>query len=149
MFRKNSGIEKFQAKEGGSSTFCRQFYYLKGPKIVNDGTILCFRKILVENILWVRGRRGYHDFPSNFLSQCTKIFHWRTLWCVRKILSCIGGGGITVLSKLFVPHDRNEKFCKRNLLFSGNFLTSRNLWKEGVYQDFNQNFYVWQCRKRS
>ena len=44
------------------------------------------------------------------------------------------GGGITVLSHLFVSQDRNEKLCEGTLLFSGNFLVSKkNLWiREGI-----------------
>ena len=56
MFRKNSGIEKFQAKEGGASRFCRKCFYLTGPKKFRQGTILCFRKFLIwKKILWIRG----------------------------------------------------------------------------------------------
>ena len=42
--------------------------------------------------------------------------------------SCIGGGGITVLSELFVSQYRNEKLCKGTLLFSGNFLVSKKIY---------------------
>ena len=31
-FRKNSGIEKFQAKEGDASRFCRNFFFSKDRK---------------------------------------------------------------------------------------------------------------------
>ena len=49
---------------------------------------LCFRRFLEgKNVLWTRrGGWGYHDLPSKLLSHCTQIFHWRTLWCFRKIL---------------------------------------------------------------
>ena len=64
VFRKNSGIENFQAKEGEASRFCRKFFYLTGPKKLRQGTILCFTKVLVgKKVLWIRGGR-YHDFPS-------------------------------------------------------------------------------------
>ena len=44
-----------------------------------------------------------------------------------------GGGGITVLSELFVSQERNEKLCKGTLLFSGNFLVSKKIYgKEGI-----------------
>ena len=98
---------KVSSKGGGSFTvLSKSFFYLTGPKKLRQGTILCFRKFLVgKNILWIRGG-GYHDVPSKFLSHCTKIFHWRTLWCFRKILLLIifmhrREGGITVLSKFF------------------------------------------------
>ena len=139
MLRKNSGIEKFQVKEGEASRFCRKLFYLTGPKKLRHGTILCFRKILVgKNILWIRGGGGYHDFPSKFLSHCTEKFLWRTLSCFRKILlSKIlmhrRGRGIAVLSNIFVSQDRNEKLCKGTLLFSGNFLVSKKIWvRRGV-----------------
>ena len=97
---------------------------------------------------------NYHDFPSKFLSHCSEIFHWRTLWCFRKILlSKIfmhRRGGITVLSKFFVSQDREEKFCKGTLLFSGNFLVSKKFMdKRGYITIFSQNFYVSQCWKIS
>ena len=86
-------------------------------------------------------KRGDHSFPSKFLSHYTKIFHWRTLWCFRKILlSKIfmhRTGCITVLSKFFVSQDRNEKLCKRTLLFSGNFLVSKKICG---YHDFQSKF---------
>ena len=132
MFRKNFGIENFQAKEGEASRFCQKIFYLTQPKKLRQGTILCFKKFLVgKNILWIRGG-GYHDFPSKFLSHCDEIFHWRTLWCFRKILlSKIfmhRRGGITVLSKFFVSQDRNEKLCQRTLLFSRKFLVSKKFY---------------------
>ena len=68
-----------------------------------------------------RGGGGYHDFPSKFLSHCTEIFHWRTLWCFRKILlSKIFmhmRGGILVLSKFFVSQDRTKSFVKEPFCF--------------------------------
>ena len=40
--------------------------------------------------------------------------------------SCIGGGGPSrFCQNFFVSQDRNEKLCKRTLLFSGNFLVSK------------------------
>ena len=65
MFRKNSGIEKFQAKEEEASRFSRNFFYLTGPKRLRQGTILCFRKFLVgKNILWIRGGVSVEVFVS-------------------------------------------------------------------------------------
>ena len=107
MFRKNFGIENFQAKEGEASRFCPKFSYLIGPKKLRQGTIQCFRKFLVgKKFLWIRG--GVSRFSvEKFLSHCTKIFHWRTLWCFRKIF----------LSKIFMHrrgaghHGFVEIFC--------------------------------------
>ena len=90
---------------------------------------------------WKGGGREYLDFASKFLSHCNEIFHWRTLWCFRKFFywktSCIGGGGIFVLSKVFVSQDRNEKIFKGTLQFSGRFLVSKKVYgEEGAYHDF-------------
>ena len=51
------------------------------------------------------------------------------------------GRGITVLSKIFVSQDRNEKLRKRTLLFSGNFLVSKKIYGwEGAYHVFHSKF---------
>ena len=127
--------KSFKQRRGEASRFCRKFFYLTGPKKLRQGTILCFRKFLVgKNILWIRGGggRGNTIFRRSFCLT-TEIFHWRTLWCFRKILlSKIfmhrRGRGITVLSKFFVSQDWNEKLCKGTLLFSGNFLVSKKIY---------------------
>ena len=150
MFRKNSGIEKFQAKEGEASRLCRKFFYLTGPKKLRQGTTLCFRNFLVgKNILWIRGG-GYHDFPSKFLSHCTEIFHWRTLWCFTKKIfyrkfSCIGEGGgwHHGFVNFFLSHRTETKsfvkepFCFRN--FSG---IEKNLWIRGGLSRFSVEFFM-------
>ena len=61
----------------------------------------------------------YHDFPSKFLSHCTQIFHWRTLWCFRKIL----------LSKIFMHSRGASRFCR-------NFLSHRTETKSFVKEPF-------------
>ena len=60
--------------------------------------------------------------------------------------SCIGGGGITVLSH----RTAKGKLCKGKgiLPFSGNFRVSKkNMDKRGLITIFIRNFYVSQCRK--
>ena len=100
-------------------------------------------------------RGGVSRFSvEKFLSHCTEIFHWRTLWCFRifflsKIL-IHRKGGITVLSKFFVSQDRNEKLCKGTLLFSRKFLVSKKFMdKRGHITIFSRIFCVSQCRKSS
>ena len=120
-------------------------------------TLWSFRRVLLSKIFlgesfsvsfipaikknWKGWGREYRDFASKFLSHCNEIFHWRTLWCFRKIFywktSWIGGGGIFVLSKVFVSQDRNEKIYKGTLQFSGRFLVSKKVYgEEGAYHDF-------------
>ncbi len=56
--------------------------------------------------------------------------------------SCIGGGGPSrFCQNFFVSQDRNEKLCKRTLLFSGNFLVSKKIYGwEGAYHVFESKF---------
>ena len=86
MFRKNSGIENVQAKgRGEASRFCRNFFYLTGPEKLRQGTILCFRKILVgKKILWIRGGGGevsrfsvevFVSLYQNISLENTLVFH--------------------------------------------------------------------------
>ena len=87
----------FKQRRGKASRFCRKFFYLTGPKKLRQRTILCFRTFLVgKNFLWIRGGDVSRFSVEKFLSHCTKIFHWRTLWCFRKFsyrkFSCIGEG---------------------------------------------------------
>ena len=100
-------------------------------------------------------RGGYHDFPSKFLSHCTEIFHWRTLWCLRKLLlskiSMHKRGASWFCRIFFVSQDRNGKLYRGTLLFSGSFLVSKkNLWMRGGISRFSiKKFGVSQCRKKS
>ena len=125
----------FKQRRGEASRFCRKFFYLTGPKKLRQGTILCFRKFLVEkNILWIRGGGGYHDFPSKFLSHCTEIFHWRTLWCFRK----------TLLPKIFMHRRGGASWFCRNFLF---FLSHRTETKSFVKEPFCFSEVFWYRKK--
>ena len=102
-------VSKFsKQRRGEASRFCRIFFYLTRPKELRLGTILFFRKFLVgkKNFMDKRERGVSRFSVEKLLSHYTKIFHWRTLWCFRKILyrkfSCIGGGG---------HHSFVENFC--------------------------------------
>ena len=133
-FMHNRGYHKFPSK-----VFC-----LTVPKIsVGEFfTVAIFSGI--EKV-WIRGGGEYRDFQSKFLFHCTKIFHWRTLWCFRKtLLSKIfmhRRGGITVLSEFFVSQDRNEKLCIGTLLFSETFWYRKKLMdKRGHITIFSRKF---------
>ena len=126
--------------------FVEIFLNLTGPKKLRQGTNLCFRKFLVgKKISRIRGGGVSRFSVEKILSHCTKILHWRTLWCFRKILlSKIfmhRRGGITVLPKFFVSQDRNEKLCKRTLLFPRKFLVSKKIYgQKGACHDFQSKF---------
>ena len=137
MFRKNSGIENFQAKEGGSFTVLSKIILSYRTEKNSPGTHSVFQKISGREKYFMDKRGWVSRFSvENFLSHWTEIFHWRTLRCFRKIpLSKIfmhRKGGITVLSNFF------EKLCKGTLLFSGKFLVSKkNLWIRGSISQFS------------
>ena len=135
MFRKNSGIEKFQAKEGGSFTVLSKFFLSHRTEKTSPGNYLCFRKIPVgKNILWIRrGGWGYHDFPSKFLSQCTENFRKGILLFLRK----------TLVSKSFMDEKGGITFFRRKFLVSQ---CRKYLWaslqgfrKIGVSKEFMHN----------
>ena len=97
----------FKQRRGEASRFCRNFFYLTGPKNLSQGAILCFRKFLVgKNILWIRGG-GYHVFPSkSFCLTVPKYFIGEHFGVSKKFFyrkfSCIEGGG---------HHSFVETFC--------------------------------------
>ena len=74
MFRKSSGIEKFQTKEGEASQFCQKICYLTGPKKNRQGTVQCFRNYLVgKKILCIRERWVPRFSVDVFVSLYRKI----------------------------------------------------------------------------
>ena len=133
MFRKNSGIEKFQAKEEGSFTVLSKIFSSHRTEKTSPGNHSVFQKISGREKYFMDKRGGAHDFPSKFLSHCTISLENTLVFHKKILLSKIfmhrrGGGGITVLSKFFVSQDRHEKLCKGNLLFSGIFLVSKKIY---------------------
>ena len=133
--------KSFKQRRGEASRFCRNFFYLLGPKKLRQGTILCFRKFLVgKNILWIRGVGGgasrfsvevfvslYRNISLEHFGVSEKLFY-------RKFSRIGGGGGgITALSKFFVSQDRNEKLCKGTLVFRKLSGIEKNSWiREGI-----------------
>ena len=153
MFRKNSGIEKFQAKEGGSFTV--EIFSSHRTEKTSPGNHSVFQKISGREKYFMDKRGGYHDFPSKFLSHCTEIFHWRTLWCFRKILLSKnfmhwrgGGGGASWFCRNFLSHRTETKsFVKELFCFPEIFwYRKKNMDKRGLITIFIRNFYVSQCQ---
>ena len=47
--------KSFKQRRGEASRLCQNFFYLRGPKKLHQGTILCSRKFLVgKNVLWIK-----------------------------------------------------------------------------------------------
>ena len=108
--------KNFKQRRGEASRFCRKFFLSHTTEKTSPRNHSVFQKISGrEKILWIRGGGGVSRFSvEKFLSHCTEIFLWITLWCFRKIL----------LSKFFMHrrghHGFVEIFCltgpKRNTL---------------------------------
>ena len=97
---------KFSSKGGGGSfTVLSKFFLSHRTEKTSPGNHSVFQNIYGREKYFMDKRGGYHDFPSKFLSHCTQIFHWRTIWCFRKIF----------LSKVFM-HRRGASWFCRNFL---------------------------------
>ena len=90
-FRHTRGYHVFPSKIFclSAENFCR-------------GILYCCNNFGYRKSLDKGGGGGNHDFPS-VLSHCIEIFHWRTLWCFRKILS----------SKIFMHRRGASRFCRK------------------------------------
>ena len=111
---------KFSSKGGGKlHGFVEKFLSHRTEK-TSPGNHSVFQKISGKEKYFKDKRGGgYHDFPSKFLSHCTEIFHWRTLWCFRKLL----------LSKIFMHKRGASWFCR-------NFLSHRTETESFVKEPF-------------
>ena len=76
---------KVPSKGGGSFTVLSKIFSSHRTEKISPGNHSVFQKISGREKYFM-DKGGYHDFPLKFLSHCTKIFHWRTIWCFRKIL---------------------------------------------------------------
>ena len=92
-------------RRGGCIKIFRRKFFVSVPKIFVGES---FTVAIISGIekVWIRGG-GNHDFPS-VLSHCIEIFHWRTLWCFRKILS----------SKIFMHRRGHHGFVENFLSHS-------------------------------
>ena len=93
-------------KRGGLSRFSIEIFLSHSAENFCRGILYCCKNFGYRKSLDKGG--GNHDFPSEFLSHCIEIVHWRTLWCFRKIL----------LSKIFMHRRGALRFC-RNFCLTG------------------------------
>ena len=147
-----SGPEKIWIKEGGVyQDFPSKIFCLSAENFCR-GILYCCNNFGYRKSL-DKGGGGITIF-RRFLSHCIEIFHWRTLWCFRKILS----------SNIFMHRRWASRFCR-------NFLSHRTETKSFVKEPFcfpesfwyrkkfmdkrghitisSRKFYVSQCRKLS
>ena len=158
VFQKNSGIENFQAKEGGSFTVLPKIFLSHRTEKTSPGNHSVFQKISGREKyfmdLWIRGGGGITIFRRSFCLTVPKYFigeHFGVSenFFYRKF-SC-KKGGILVLSKFFVSQDRNGKLCKGTLLCFPEVFWYRKKFmdKRGHITIFYRKFVVSQYRKTS
>ena len=156
MLRKNSGIENFQAKEGGSFTVLSKNFLSHRTEKTSPGNQSVFQKISGREKKFMDKRvGGVSRFPvEKFLSHCTNIFHWRTLRCFRKILLSkifMDKRGALGFCRNFLCHRTDTKsFVQEPFYFPDNFWYRKKFMdKRGHITFFRRKFFVSQCRKTS
>ena len=157
VYQKTSGSEKFYASERGegvSRFSVESFFCLTVPKISVGGILYCCNNFRYRKSLDKRGGGVSRFSVENFLSHCTEMFHWRTLWCFRKIpLSEIfmHRRGASRFCRNFLSHmTQTKSFVQEPFCFPQIFWYQKNLWIRGGISRFSvEFFYVSQCRKLS
>ena len=95
MFRQNSGTEKFQAKEGEASRFCRIFFSHRTEK-TSPGNHSVFQKISDREKYFMDKRGGITIFRRSFCLTVPKFFNVEHFGVSEKFFyqkfSCIKGG---------------------------------------------------------
>ena len=85
MLPKFSGIENFQAREGEIFRVLSIFFISQDRK-TSPGNNSVLQKFFGRRKYFM-GKKGggITSFQEKFLSDCTKLFHWKTVWWFRKI----------------------------------------------------------------
>ena len=96
MFRKNSGIEKFQAEEGGSFTVWSKIFLSHRTEKTSPGNHSVFQKISGREQIYASQRGGYqvsssktlcNTVPKNFVREhfgVSEKFVYRKISCIRR-----------------------------------------------------------------
>ena len=107
-----------------------------------------FQKISGREKFFMNKRReGVSRYSvESFLSHCTKIFHWRTLWCFRKFLSSKvfmhRRVGASRFCRIFLSHRTETKsFVMEPFCFPESFCYRKKLWiREGLSRSSDEGF---------
>ena len=156
MLRKNSGIEKFQAKEGGSFTVLSKFSknsqdrknFAREPFCVSE-------KIGEQYFMDKRVGGGIRTFRRSFCLTVPKYFIGEHFSVSEKFFfrkfSCIGGGGASRFCQNFSSHmTKTKSIVKEPFCFPEKFWYRKKIMdKRGPITIFSRNFYVSQCRNVS
>ena len=149
--------KKFKQRRGEDSRFCRKILLSHGTEKTSPGNHSVLQKISGREKTFM-DKRGVSRFSAEkFLSGCTEIFHWRTMWCFRKILlwkifrQRRGGGRASRFCRIFLSNRTETKiFVKETFCFPEKFWYRKKFRdKRGYITIFSQKFYVSQCRKVS
>ena len=147
--------KKFKQRRGEDSRFCRKTLLSHGTEKTSPGNHSVFQKNSGRERNFM-DKRGISRFSAEeFLSCCTKIFHWRAMWCFRKILLwkifMQRRGGASRFCRIFLSHRTETKiFVKETFCFPEKFWYRKKFRdKRGYITIFSQKLYVSQCRKVS
>ena len=134
----------FKQRRGKLHDFVEIFFISQDRK-TSPGNHSVFQKISGREKIFM-DKRGVEEVSrfsvEKFLSHCTKIFHWRALWCFRKFFyrkfSCIGG-----FCRKFLSQRTETKSFVKEPLFSRKFLVSKkNLWIRGGKSRFSVDIFM-------
>ena len=85
MLPKVSGIENFQAREGEISRVLSNFFISQDRK-TPPWNLSLLQKFFGRRTYFMGKKTGVSRVSEKkILSDCTKLFRWRTVWCFRKI----------------------------------------------------------------
>ena len=137
MFRKNSGIENFQAKEGGSFTVFSKILSSHRTEKTSPGNHSVFQKISgTEKFFMDRGGGGVITiFRQIFCLTVPKYFIGEHFGVSEKIFyrkfSCIRGGASRFCRNFLSHRTETESFVKEPFCFPEIFWYQKNLWIRG------------------
>ena len=140
---------KFSSKGGGKLHGFVEIFLSHSTGKTSPGNHSVFQKISGrEKIFMVKRMRvEVSQFSvEKFLSHCTKIFHWRTLWCFRNFFnrnfSSIGGGH-HAFGEFFLSHRTETKsVVKEPFCFPEIFWYRKIFWIRGGISRFSVEIFM-------
>ena len=130
----------FKQRRGEASRFCQNFLISQDRKKLRQGSILCCSKILVrKNVSRIKGGGVSRCSVEKFLSDCSKVFHSRTLWRFGNLLL----SGDHDFVEFFCPTRTKRKSLWRNpSVFEKISGIEKNLWTRRGISRFSVEIFI-------